>query len=55
MKSDDEDLDEPFMVTEHTAEEVADYDEGFAAGSEGNEFDDTKSLAWQRGWTEAQD
>jgi hypothetical protein len=30
--------------------EVADYDPGFKAGSQGKEPDDTKSLAWQRGW-----
>jgi hypothetical protein len=45
MKSNDEDLDEPFMMTEHSAEEIADYDAGFEAGSEGKECDTSKSLA----------
>jgi hypothetical protein len=53
MKSDDEGLNDPFMMTEHTAEEIADCDQGCAVGSEDKEFDDTKSLAWQRGWAEA--
>jgi hypothetical protein len=42
MKSENEDIDEPFMMTEHSAEEIADYDERFAAGSDGKEPDDTK-------------
>jgi hypothetical protein len=49
MKSEDEDIDQPFMLTEHSAEEIAEYDEGFAVGSEGKECDTTKSLAWQLG------
>ena len=49
---DDED---PFMLRERSEQELADYDEGFAAGSQGKEPDDTKSLAWQRGWAEAQE
>jgi hypothetical protein len=55
MKSDDEDIEQPFMMTEHSAEEIADYDEGFAAGSEGKECDTTESHAWQRGSSEAQE
>jgi hypothetical protein len=55
MKSEDEDIDEPFMMAKHSPEEIADYDAGFAAGSDGKEPDDTKSLAWQRGWAEAQE
>jgi hypothetical protein len=38
MKSEDEDIDEPFMMMEHSAEEIADYDEGFAQGSDGKEL-----------------
>jgi hypothetical protein len=49
------DIDEPFMMMEHSAEEIEDYDEGFAAGSQGKECDTTKSIAWQRGWAEAQE
>jgi hypothetical protein len=55
MKSEDEDIDQPFMLTEHSAKEIADYDEGFAAGSDGKGLDGTKSLAWQLGWAEAQE
>jgi hypothetical protein len=50
-----DDEDEPFLLRDRTAEEILDYDEGFAAGSEGKECDTTKSLAWQRGWAEAQE
>jgi hypothetical protein len=46
---------EPFMLREHTDEEVADYDDGFKAGFKGRPNDDTKSEAWQRGWGEAQE
>jgi hypothetical protein len=35
--------------------EVADSDAGFEAGSQGEEVDDTKSLARQRGWAEFQE
>jgi hypothetical protein len=51
-----EDLDtEPFMLREHTAAELVDYDRGFKAGLEGKEPDEDNSAAWQRGWTEAQE
>jgi hypothetical protein len=46
---------EPFMLRQHTNEEVADYDDGFKAGFKGRPNDDTKSQAWQRGWAEAQE
>jgi hypothetical protein len=49
------DDDEPFMLRERTPDEIADYDAGFKAGSEGREPDDDKSLPWQRGWAEAQE
>jgi hypothetical protein len=38
-----------------SAEELADYDEGFNAGSHGHEIDATKSPAWRTGWAEAQE
>jgi hypothetical protein len=44
---------EPFMMREHTAKEVADYDAGFKAGECGDDPDETKSRAWQTGWAEA--
>jgi hypothetical protein len=44
---------ETFMMREHTTEEIADYDAGFKAGECGDEPDETKSLAWQTGWAEA--
>jgi hypothetical protein len=61
MRSEEDAMDEPFddedpfVLRERYEEEIAEYDEGFAAGSEGKECDTTKSLAWQRGWAEAQD
>jgi hypothetical protein len=47
--------DEPFFLREHSDEEIADYDAGFKAGSNGGSNDDSQSLAWQRGWAEAQE
>ena len=41
---------EPFLMRERTSEELADYDAGFKAASEGKEWDDTMSFAWRRGW-----
>jgi hypothetical protein len=61
MRSEEDARDEPFddedsfMLRKRSEQEIADYDEGFAAGSEGKECDITKSLAWQRGWAEAQE
>ena len=46
---------EPFMLRQHTDEEIADYDKGFECGQSGGQNDDTKSEAWQRGWAEAQE
>jgi hypothetical protein len=46
---------EPFMMRNHTDEEIADYDSGFACGQNGGHNDDTNSQAWQRGWAEAQE
>jgi len=46
---------EPFILREHTDEEVGDYDDGFKAGFKGRANDDTKSRAWQRGWAGAQE
>jgi hypothetical protein len=46
---------EPFMLRQHTDEEVADYDKGFECGQKGGQNDDTKSEAWQSGWAEAQE
>jgi hypothetical protein len=51
-----EDVDkEPFMLRERTPIELAEYDAGFKAGREGKEPEEHKSLAWQRGWAEAQE
>jgi hypothetical protein len=46
---------EPFVLRQHTDEEVADYDSGFKCGQQGGQNDDTKSEAWQRGWVESQE
>jgi hypothetical protein len=42
-------------MRQRTPAELADYDAGYKAGSEGKEWVDTKSFAWQRGWGEAQE
>jgi hypothetical protein len=47
--------DEPFLLRERSDKEIAEYDAGFEAGSNGGSDDDTKSIAWQRGWAEAQE
>jgi hypothetical protein len=45
---------ESFMLRQRSESEIAHYDEGFECGQSGGQNDDTKSEAWQRGWTEAQ-
>jgi hypothetical protein len=47
--------DEPFMIRQRTAEELADYDAGFKAFKDGKEWDDAQSFAWQCGFGEAQE
>jgi hypothetical protein len=47
--------DEPFMLDQHSEEDVTEYDKGFECGQCGGQNDDTKSPAWQRGWAEAQE
>jgi hypothetical protein len=44
-----------YLFKQCSADEVADYDAGFNAGSKGLEIDGTKSLAWRTGWSEAQE
>ena len=46
---------EPFLLNQRTVEEMADYGAGLNAGLAGEEVDDSKSEAWQRGWAEAQE
>jgi hypothetical protein len=48
-------VDEPFLLRERTREELAAYDAGFRAGEDGKRPDETKGLAWYRGWAEGQD
>jgi hypothetical protein len=51
-----EDIDaEPFMLRDRTAEEVAEYDAGFKAGSQGGASEEGNTDAWCRGWAEAQE
>ena len=51
-----EDIDtEPFMLRDRTKEEVADYDAGFKAGSQGGASEEGNTDAWYRGWAEAQE
>jgi hypothetical protein len=47
--------DEPYLLKDRSEEEIADYDKGFECGQSGGQNDDTKSVAWQRGWAEAQE
>jgi hypothetical protein len=46
---------EPFLLNQRTEEEMADYGAGLNAGQAGEEIDDSKSEAWQRGWADAQE
>jgi hypothetical protein len=36
-------------------DEIAEYIFGLVAKRDGKEFDESKSLAWKRGWAEAQE
>jgi hypothetical protein len=47
--------DEPFMLRQHSDEDVTDYDDGSKSGYSRRSNDDTKSQAWQRGWAKAQE
>jgi hypothetical protein len=54
--SENEDIDtEAFMLRDRSEQDLADYDAGFKVGIEGGSDDATKSIAWQRGWAEAQE
>lgn len=46
---------EPFLLSQRTEEELADYSAGFNAGLAGENVDQNKSEAWVRGWAEAQE
>jgi hypothetical protein len=46
---------EPFMLRQRPDEEIADYNKGFECGKTSGQNDETKSEAWQRGWTGAQE
>jgi hypothetical protein len=46
---------EPFLFPNRNKQEMADYDEGFKAGSDSRVRDEDKSFARQRGWAEAQE
>lgn len=45
----------PFDEEQHTEEEIAQHKAGLRAGIAGEPNDDTKTLDWQRGWTDAQE
>jgi hypothetical protein len=47
--------DEPFLMRERSGEELDEYDLGFMPGTAGEAKDGIKSLAWQRGWAQAQE
>jgi hypothetical protein len=53
IKPETEDVDEPFLLRQRTEDEFADYDAGFCAAKDGKEHDETETIAWQRGWAEA--
>jgi hypothetical protein len=44
----------PFKEHIEEENEIAEYIFGRVARRDGEEFDTTKTLAWQRGWAEAQ-
>lgn len=46
---------EPFLMRERSEEEIADYDAGFRASSDGKELNEDETPAWRRGWAEAQE
>jgi hypothetical protein len=46
---------DPFLLSQRSEEEIADYGAGFNAGLAGEKVDENKSEAWLRGWTEAQE
>ena len=48
----DEDL--PFDSIERSEEELIDHLFGFKAGTAGEQKDETKNPAWQRGWADSQ-
>jgi hypothetical protein len=54
MTEDPMDEDKPLGTGLNTDQEMADYDLGFAEGKDGKPNDDTKSIAWQSGWEDAQ-
>jgi hypothetical protein len=57
------DDDAPFSIRNHSKvllrnrsrDGLADYDLGFQTGLAGEDFDDSQSPPWQRGWTAAQE
>jgi hypothetical protein len=44
----------PFDSSERSEVELIDHLFGFKAGTAGESNDETRSLAWQRGWADAQ-
>jgi hypothetical protein len=46
---------EPFLMRERSGEELDEYDLGFMSGATAEANDGIKSLAWRRGWAEAQE
>jgi hypothetical protein len=46
---------DPFLLSQRSEEEMADYGAGFNAGLTGEKVDENKSEAWLRGWAEAQE
>ena len=46
---------DPFLLSQRSEEEMADYGAGFNAGLAGEKVDENKSEAWLRGWAEAQE
>jgi hypothetical protein len=49
------DGDELFLIQNYSKEELANYDLGFQKGLAGEDFDDSQSHSWQRGWAAAQE
>jgi hypothetical protein len=46
---------DPFLLSQRSEEEIADYGAGFNAGIAGEKVDENRSEAWLRGWAEAQE
>jgi hypothetical protein len=55
MTSIEKEVDQPFLHSIRSKEEIADYIAGFQAGWSGKSFDMFQCEAWRIGWMESKD